>query len=270
MSHHLRQLAGFGALALLLLSAGCGKKVEEELLFPVDHQYAKWIGKHVGEINFTALDGREVTLRSLHGRVVLLDFWATWCGPCMAKLPELKDAYNELHPKGFEVIGVSFDVERGALERVVKQHDIPWPQFFGGRDNQFGQRFGITHFPSMWLVDQDGFIRYISAGADLRGKVMALLKKGPTTPYEIERPKPKAFSLLKLKGVTANSLALINAGTRNYNFNVNEEHQIETAAGIIRLKCVGISAKGAAFLVDDYPTPLELRLDDKTISMTPR
>lgn len=259
---------------MTLVLAGCGPKTEpEELLFPSDREYTKWVGRSALPLIFTAIDGREVDLKKLRGRVVLLDFWATWCGPCMQKLPELKDIYTELHPKGLEIIGVSFDVERTALERVVQQQQIPWPQFFGGRDHEYGRRFGITHYPSMWLLDQDGVVRFISAGADLRGKVLKLMKQEPTKPFDVDKPRPKAFSHLKLKGVTgagASALALINSGIRNHNFGLNEEHQIDTPSGIIRVKCVGITPKGADVLVDDYPSPLKLGLDDKVISVKPR
>ena len=171
-------------------------KQAETLMFDTDKQYAGWVGKPAGSVKFTALDGRKVDLDQLRGKVVLLDFWATWCGPCMRELPHVKEVYRELHPRGFEVLGFSFDRDRAALKTVVAQSGIPWPQSFEeGGSNHFGKQYGIAYFPSMWLVDQKGVVRYISAGADLKNKVLTLLKEStPTAPAGAIRINPNGFA----------------------------------------------------------------------------
>ncbi len=126
---------------------------------------------------FTAIDDRKVDLVALRGKVVLVDFWATWCGPCIAELPNVLAAYEKLHPKGFEIVGISFDEDRDALEKFVKKRAMPWPQFFDGQgwQNKYGQEFGISSIPSMWLVDKKGVVRDLNAREDLVGKVERLL-----------------------------------------------------------------------------------------------
>ena len=91
-------------------------------------------------MQFMAVDGREVDLAELRGKVVLVDFWGTHCGPCVEELPRVKAAFEKFHAQGFEVIGISCDTDRKELEKYVKQHGISWPQYFDGKkqgDNEF-------------------------------------------------------------------------------------------------------------------------------------
>ena len=134
------------------------------------------VGKPV-EIKFKALDGREVDLAAMKGKVVLIDFWATWCPPCVAEMPNVKASYEKLHPKGFEIVGISFDEDKGKLEEFVKTKEMAWPQFFDGKgwENVFGQQYGIQSIPAMWLVDKKGNLVDLSAQGGLAEKVEKLL-----------------------------------------------------------------------------------------------
>ncbi len=121
------------------------------------------------DLKFTAVDGREVDLASLRGKVVLIDFWATWCGPCVAELPNVLKTYREFHPKGFEIVGISLDSDKAKLESFVKDKGMDWPQFFDGKGwkNEISTRYGINSIPAMWLVDKKGMLVSTSARSTL-------------------------------------------------------------------------------------------------------
>jgi thiol-disulfide isomerase/thioredoxin len=134
------------------------------------------VGKPL-DLKFTALDGREVDLSQMKGKVVLIDFWATWCGPCVGEIPHVKETYDKLHSKGFEIVGISFDSNENALRKFVSDRALPWPQYFDGQtwQNKFGVQYAIESIPTMWLVDKKGDLSDSNARDDLQGRVEKLL-----------------------------------------------------------------------------------------------
>ena len=140
------------------------------------------------ELTFSALDGRTVDLKNLRGKVVLLDFWATWCGPCMAELPNVKKVYQAYHDKGLEIVGISCDVAPDQAKTpawvneaktghevldFTKIHDMPWPEYYEGKKhneggNSIAARFSVTGIPCSFLIDKTGHV----VAMNLRGEAL--------------------------------------------------------------------------------------------------
>ena len=118
-------------------------------------------GKTPPDFTATTIEDQHIQLADYRGKVVLLDFWATWCGPCIAELPNVKRVYEKYRDKGFRIISISLDREKQTLRQFVEQREIRWPQIYDAdreADKQIARRYGVNAIPQMILVGRDGKI----------------------------------------------------------------------------------------------------------------
>jgi thiol-disulfide isomerase/thioredoxin len=126
-------------------------------------------------------DGKPFTSADWKGKVVLVDFWATWCGPCKAELPRVKKMYEQYHAQGLEIISVSNDYDVKKLTTFIETEQMPWPELFdadAASNNQWNGitlGFGIHGIPAMFLIDKKGIARSVSAREDMETQIPKLL-----------------------------------------------------------------------------------------------
>jgi peroxiredoxin len=147
------------------------------------------VGKPVPDLAARDLKGESFRFDSLRGRYVLVDFWATWCAPCVAELPRLQAAYARYHDRGFEIVAVSLDETRSAVADFVKARGIPWREIHNASgEADLVEAFGVNEIPATFLVDPQGtIIRLELRGAALERTLAKIFGaqeglKTPATP----------------------------------------------------------------------------------------
>jgi peroxiredoxin/Tfp pilus assembly protein PilF len=131
------------------------------------------------DFSITTADGQYVTLEDLHGKVVFLDFWGTWCPPCVESVPSLRDLYKRFSKEpAFVMISVSVNDEEANWREFTAKNRMTWPQYFD-RDDHMQQAFDVRMFPTYIVIDHEGIVRYRSSGVSFRseGELADAIKK---------------------------------------------------------------------------------------------
>lgn len=130
-----------------------------------------WVGQVLPDFSSPVVDleGNPISLGDYRGKVVLLDFWAVWCGPCLGEIPRIKAVYEKYHGEGFEVIGVSLDEDAAVLREFITEQGIPWRQIFDGQKwaGHLVQQYGVHGIPAPFLMDREGKVISVAARGSL-------------------------------------------------------------------------------------------------------
>jgi peroxiredoxin len=120
------------------------------------------VGKPAKDFTLELLNGEKFTLSTQKGKVVLVDFWATWCGPCRREIPNLKQYYTEFQNKDFEIIGISLDSKKESLDDYIAKEKLPWKitASLKGWKDETAKLYGVSSIPSYWLIDRKGVLRH--------------------------------------------------------------------------------------------------------------
>jgi peroxiredoxin len=128
------------------------------------------VGQAAPDITLPSPDGKNVSLSSLRGKYVLIDFWASWCGPCRQENPNVVRMYNKYKDKGFEIFGVSLDESRDKWLKAIAMDKLTWPHVsdLKGWSSAAAQLYNIQAIPQTLLLDKEGKI----IAKNLRGKAL--------------------------------------------------------------------------------------------------
>ena len=157
-------------ILMLSLLSGCG-----------DSQKKAKVKKSVPAFSLTSLDGNEITRDNLKGKVVILDFWATWCAPCRAAIPHMVDLYETYKDKGLEVVGVSMDQNQSEVADFIKRNRVPYPIAMGTNNSITKDLGNISSLPTIILLDRKSSIEFkvvgfnAEIGTKLENKIKELL-----------------------------------------------------------------------------------------------
>lgn len=133
-------------------------------------QAALKVGATFPDFDVKDLAGAPLSVAKFKGKAVLIDFWATWCGPCITELPAVLAAYSRYKDKGFEIIGISLDRDEATLKRFITDRKMTWPQYFDGQEwrSPLAAKYGVNAIPATYLLDGEGRI----VAKNLRGPAL--------------------------------------------------------------------------------------------------
>lgn len=155
------------------------KQLKAEYLAQAAIKNAVKTGSQIPHIAYNDPQGKTIDINSFKGKYVLIDFWASWCGPCRKAIPEIKELYKQYNTKGFEVLSVSVDTDLAAWRKAMAEEDMPWPQVVSPDKEETLSKFMIVGIPTLYLVNREGKIvdKYTGFSSKLKTQLEGIFNK---------------------------------------------------------------------------------------------
>src|SRR2546428_1778437 len=145
------------------------------------------VGSPAPEIALKDLQGQEVRLSDLHGKIVLLNFWATWCKPCKEEMPAMQASFDKLRDQGFVVLAVNELEDAGRVAEHIRTHGHTFLVVMD-HDNRVANRYGVVGLPATFLIDRQGLVREHVFGSLLtEERIAELVRRYDTSPASVRR-----------------------------------------------------------------------------------
>ncbi len=136
------------------------------------------VGRPMPELTSEDLDGKKVRLSDLKGKVVVLDVWTTWCGPCREMIPHEREMVERLKNRPFQLVSISADAEKKSLTNFLAREKMPWTHWWSGQTGEAIEALNIQHFPTIFVLDAEGIIRHKEIrGEELEKAVTSLVEE---------------------------------------------------------------------------------------------
>ena len=167
---------GWTVFWLLLTVAWLGLTWRVKTLPPKgDEDFLPSVGSAAADFVLEDVDGNEISLSDFRGKTVILNFWATWHGQCVAELPNLHNAYSKYHESGLDIISINLDQDKAALTEFIKENKMPWTQIYAAEPPGLilPALYGVRAIPHMVLIGRDGKIAEIGIRGDALEKAAA-------------------------------------------------------------------------------------------------
>jgi thiol-disulfide isomerase/thioredoxin len=178
---NLDEVAGKGFADKFIASAAGADKEAKALKKTLGDKYFDIypaIGKPAPEVVMQGVDGKQGRLSALKGKVVVLDIWATWCGPCRGMIPHEREMVERLKDKPFTLVSISADAEKKTLTDFLAKENMPWTHWWNGNQGGIVEAWEVEHYPTIYVIDAEGVIRHEELrGEELEKAVNDLLKE---------------------------------------------------------------------------------------------